>query len=191
MEPSSLKIESKLWRTIFLACGRSFLSVGEYGVKSIEGNKYHREYSCRYWNWDNVKHQLACHDSQYSRNPRTSPWVKSTWTGITVHVNIRSATAMLAINKFMTLIEDDPFKTANNPIELPSKAIVKITAYAHLILILNSWDMPSGTMGGAVDAAEENKNCQSASHYYKQEEKAKSFFWTFTNLFSKLLKILW
>ena len=51
--------------------------------------------------------------------------------------------------------------------------------------------MPSGTMGGAVDAAEENKNCQSASHYYKQEEKAKSCFWTFTNLFSKLLKILW
>ena len=107
-----------------------------------------------------------------------------------VNVNIRSATVMLAIHKFVTQVED-LFKTTNNPIELPSKAMVKITAYTHVMPILNSWDMPSGTMGGAVDAAEENKNCQSASHYYKQEEKAKSCFWTFTNLFSKLLEILW
>ena len=73
-----------------------------------------------------------------------------------VNVNIRSATVMLAIHKFVTQVED-LFKTTNNPIELPSKAMVKITAYTHVMPILNSWDMPSGTMGGAVDAAEETK----------------------------------
>ena len=79
----------------------------------------------------------------------TSPWMKFTWTGIIVQVNIKSAMAMLAMNKFMALVEWDLFKTTNNPIELPSKAMVNITAYAHVIPILNR----------AVVAAEGNENC--------------------------------
>ena len=55
-----------------------------------------------------------------------------------VHVNIRSATAMLAINKFVTLVEEDFFNTTYNPNEFPRKAMVKITAYAHVIPNLNS-----------------------------------------------------
>ena len=57
--------------------------------------------------------------------------------------------AMLEMNKFMALVERDLFKTTNNPIELPSKANVNITAYAHVIPILNR----------AVGAAEGNENC--------------------------------
>ena len=55
-----------------------------------------------------------------------------------VHVNIRSATAMLVIKKFVTQVEEDLFKTTYNPIEFPRKAMVKITAYAHVIPYLNS-----------------------------------------------------
>ena len=55
-----------------------------------------------------------------------------------VHVNIRSATVMLAINKFVTQVEEDLFNTTYNPIEFPRKAMVKITAYAHVIPNLNS-----------------------------------------------------
>ena len=36
-----------------------------------------------------------------------SPWMKFSWTGIIVHVNIKSAMAMLAMNKFMALVEWD------------------------------------------------------------------------------------
>ena len=57
---------------------------------------------------------------------------------MSVHVNIRSATAILAINKFVTQVEEDLFSTTYNPNEFPRKAMIKITAYAHVMPVLNS-----------------------------------------------------
>lgn len=89
--------------------------------------------------------------------------------GMIVHVNIRSATAMLAMNKFVTLLKEDNepfFKTTYNPMELPRKAMIKITAYAHVIPILNSGEgSDGGTTIGAVVAANGNKNCLNKFKY--------------------------
>jgi hypothetical protein len=52
-----------------------------------------------------------------------------------VTVNSKSATAMLAINRFVTLMTGDFFKTTNKPKELPNKATMKITAYADVMPI--------------------------------------------------------
>ena len=40
---------------------------------------------------------------------------------------------MLAINKFVTLLDEDLLNTRNKPKELPSSAIMKITAYADVM----------------------------------------------------------
>ena len=45
---------------------------------------------------------------------------------------------MLAINKFVTQVEEDLFNTTYNPSEFPRKAMVTITAYAHVKPNLNS-----------------------------------------------------
>ena len=56
---------------------------------------------------------------------------------MTVRVRSRSATAMLAMNKFVSLM-DDFFNTTNKPKELPNRATRKITAYASVMPILIS-----------------------------------------------------
>lgn len=40
---------------------------------------------------------------------------------------------MLAINKFVTLLDEDLLNTRNKPKELPSSAMMKITAYADVM----------------------------------------------------------
>lgn len=68
--------------------------------------------------------------------------------------------AMLAMNKFVTLVEVDFFNTTKSPNELPSKAMIKITAYAQVIPILNSSETSKPCETGlVVVAAKGNKNC--------------------------------
>ena len=43
--------------------------------------------------------------------------------------------------------------------------------------------MPSGTVGGVVDAADGIKNFVNTSHHYKREEKAECCFRRFMTLF--------
>ena len=45
---------------------------------------------------------------------------------------------MLAINKFVTLLDEDLLNTRNKPKELPSSAMMKITAYADVMPIFIS-----------------------------------------------------
>jgi len=45
---------------------------------------------------------------------------------------------MLAINKFVTLLDEDLLNTRNKPKELPNRAIMKVTAYADVIPIFIS-----------------------------------------------------
>ena len=42
---------------------------------------------------------------------------------------------MLAINKFVILLDEDLLNTRNKPKELPSSAMMKITAYADVMPI--------------------------------------------------------
>lgn len=45
---------------------------------------------------------------------------------------------MLAINKFVTLLDEDLLNTRNKPKELPNSAMMKITAYADVMPIFIS-----------------------------------------------------
>ena len=51
-------------------------------------------------------------------------------------VNSRSATVMLAMNRFVTLLCGDFFEATNKPKEFPNKATMKMTAYASVMPIL-------------------------------------------------------
>ena len=61
---------------------------------------------------------------------RVSRYKTATENGIIVIVSSRSATVMLAMNRFVTLRDEDFFKTTNRPKELPIRATRKMTAYA-------------------------------------------------------------
>lgn len=57
---------------------------------------------------------------------------------------------MLAINRFVTLVErEDFFNTTNKPKVLPNRAIMKITAYAVVMPILILSGIINGACGGA------------------------------------------
>ena len=57
-------------------------------------------------------------------------------------VSSRSATAMLAINRFVTLFSGDFFEATHKPKELPNKATMKMTPYANVMPILKFVEMP-------------------------------------------------
>ena len=78
---------------------------------------------------------------------------KATENGITVKVKSRSATAMLAINMFVIFVDEVFFKTAYKPNELPNKAMKKITAYADVMPILTSDDIPLACCSAVAAAA--------------------------------------
>ena len=48
----------------------------------------------------------------------------------------RSATAMLAMKRFVALLDEDFFNTTNKPKELPKRATRKITTYAAVMPIM-------------------------------------------------------
>ena len=56
-------------------------------------------------------------------------------------VDSRSATAMLAMNRFVTLLHGDFFEATNKPKEFPNKATMKMTAYANVMSILTFVDI--------------------------------------------------
>ena len=68
-------------------------------------------------------------------------------------VKSRSATAMLAINRFVTLVDrEDFFSTTNKPKVLPNRAIMKITAYAAVMpILILSGILLDGTGGAPVE----------------------------------------
>ena len=57
-------------------------------------------------------------------------------------VKRRSATAMLAMKRFVALLDEDFFKTTNKPKELPKRATRKITTYAAVMPIMKFVEMP-------------------------------------------------
>lgn len=57
---------------------------------------------------------------------------------------------MLVTKRFIELEDEDFFNTTNKPKELPTRAMMKITAYADVIPILMSAEMPPGCGGVAV-----------------------------------------
>jgi len=75
--------------------------------------------------------------------------MKATENGITVKVKSRSATAILAMKRFVTLADEDFFSTTINPRELPNSATTKITTYAAVMPILTSAGIPSRGGGAA------------------------------------------
>ena len=65
-------------------------------------------------------------------------------------VKRRSATAMLAMKRFVVLLDEDFFKTTNKPKELPNRATRKITAYAVVIPIMKFVEKPPDCDGAIV-----------------------------------------
>ena len=75
---------------------------------------------------------------------------KATENGISVRVKSRSATAILAMKRFVTLADEDFFSTTNKPRELPIRATTKITAYAAVMPMLMSAEGIRPTGGGTA-----------------------------------------
>ena len=67
-------------------------------------------------------------------------------------VKSRSAAAMFAMKRFVTLVDrEDFFNTTNKPRLLPNREIMKITAYAIVIPILILSGMMNGAGGAPVE----------------------------------------
>ena len=80
---------------------------------------------------------------------RVSRYKLATENGIIVIVSSRSATVMLAINRFVTLRDEDFYKTTNRPKELPIRATRKMTAYAVVRPVLRSIGTPPADCCGS------------------------------------------
>ena len=65
-------------------------------------------------------------------------------------VKRRSATAMLAMKRFVALLDEDFFKTTNKPKELPKRATRKITTYAAVMPITKFVETTPDCDGAAV-----------------------------------------
>ena len=93
-------------------------------------------------------------------------------------VKSRSAAAMFAMKRFVTLVDrEDFFNTTNKPRLLPNRAMMKITAYAVVIPIL----IFSGTMNGAGGAPVE---------FVPKKEIEKVYCFIFISVLSLFSRIL-
>ena len=65
-------------------------------------------------------------------------------------VKRRSATAMLAMKRFVALLDEDFFNTTNKPKELPKTATRKITTYAAVMPVMKFVETPPDCGGATV-----------------------------------------
>ena len=65
-------------------------------------------------------------------------------------VKRRSAKAMLAMKRFVALLDKDFFKTTNKPKELPKRATRKITTYAAVMPMMKFVETPPDCNGATV-----------------------------------------